>query len=268
MTSRDRMVLIAVIVIAVLGGAWMLLVSPARKQANELNAQVAAAQAQLVSAEGKVSSARAAQSEYASAYASVVSLGKAVPPSQEVPALIDQLTQASKAKSVDFSAISASGAATSSGAAPSSSAATSSSAAASSSAGASSGAATSAGSTASFTSLPFSFTFSGSYFDLEHLFRQLTDFANLTPSGDLQVSGRLLTINSVSLSLGGGSESGAKATGANQQLTGSINATAYVLPASQGLTGAAASTAGAASPASSTASSSSTTSPAIVRLNP
>jgi Tfp pilus assembly protein PilO len=253
MTNRDRMVLIAVIVLAVLGGAWMLLVSPERKQANELNAQVAAAQAQLISAEGKVSSARAAQSEYGSAYASVVSLGKAVPPSQEVPALIDQLTQASKAKSVDFSAITASGAA------------------ASSSAGASSGAAASAGSTASFTSLPFSFTFSGSYFDLEHLFRQLTDFANLTPSGDLQVSGRLLTINSVSLSPGAGNESGGKESGANRQLTGSISATAYVLPAGQaltGATGAAASTAGAASPASSTASSSSTTSPAIVRLNP
>jgi hypothetical protein len=253
MTSRDRMVLIAVIVIAVLGGAWMLLVSPERKQANELNAQVAAAQAQLVSAEGKVSSARAAQSEYASAYASVVSLGKAVPPTQEVPALIDQLTQASKAKSVDFSAITASGAG------------------ASSSAGASGGAATSAGATASFTSLPFSFTFSGTYFDLEHLFRQLTDFANLTSSGDLRVSGRLLTINSVNLSPAGGNESGGKETGANQQLTGSISATAYVLPASQGLTGAtgtAASTTGSASPASSAASSSSTTSPAIVRLNP
>ncbi len=247
MTGRDRMVLIAVVVIALIGGAWMLLVSPERKQANELSAQVTAAQAQLVSAEGKVSSARTAQSEYSSAYASVVSLGKAVPPTQEVPALIDQLTQASHAKSVDFSSITASGSGTSSAASSST---------------------TAAAAATSFTSLPFSFTFSGSYFDLEHLFKQLTSFANLTSSGQLQVSGRLLTIQSVNLSPAGNAET---SSGSEQQLTGTISATAYTLPAGEstsGATGATASTPAGTSSASSATSSSSTTSPAIVRLNP
>jgi len=240
MTGRDRMVLIAVVVVAVLGAAWMLVVSPERQQASQLETQVAAAQAQLSSAEGKVSSARAAQSQYAAAYTAVVNLGKAVPPSQEVPALIDQLSQASNEKNVDFASITSGGG---SGAASASVAAS-----------------------AGFSQLPFSFTFEGSYFDLERLFSQLTDFATLTTSGELQVSGRLLTIQSVRLAP---AASSAEASNSAGKLTGSITATAYVLPASQGLTGAtSAPTGAAASPASSTAASSSPTSPAVVRVNP
>jgi Tfp pilus assembly protein PilO len=239
MTGRDRMVLIAVAVLVALGAAWILGVSPERKKAGELNTQVAAAQTQLASAESEVSSARAAQSQYAAAYAAIVNLGKAVPPSQEVPALIDQLAQASKQKSINFTSINPG-------------------------AGSAAAAATSSGSAAAApTQLPFSFVFEGTYFDLEHLFNQLTDFATLTASGDLQISGRLLTIQSVSLTPGTGGEAGKGST----NLTGSITATAYVMPAGQGLTPAGGATAtGTARPAS--GASSAPTSPAIVKVNP
>jgi Tfp pilus assembly protein PilO len=242
MTGRDRIVIIGVVVAVVLAAAWMLVVSPERKQASQLSGEVAADQAQLASAEGKVASARAAQSQYAAAYASIVSLGKAVPPSQEVPALIDQLAQASHKKNVEFASIS-------SGSSGSSSA----------SAGAAAG---------SFSNLPFTFTFEGSYFDLEHLFSQLTSFATLSASGDLQVNGRLLTIQSVKLSAASNSSEASKS--ASGELTGSITATAYVLPASQGLTGAGSGAAAAtgATPASNTATGASSNAPAIVRVNP
>jgi Tfp pilus assembly protein PilO len=239
MTGRDRMVAIAVAVVVILGAAWMLVVSPERKQASELNTQVAAAQTQLASAESQVSSARAAQSQYASAYATLVSLGKAVPASQEVPALIDEIAQASNKKNINFSSITATGAA--------------------------SARASSASATAGFTQLPFSFVFEGSYFDLEHLFNQLTAFATLTPSVGLQVSGRLLTVQSINLSPASGGEVGKSAGG---KLTGSITATAYVAPPSQSLShvGGSSVSGASASPASST--SSAPTSPAIVKVNP
>jgi hypothetical protein len=257
MTGRDRMVLIVIAVVAVLGAAWMLVVSPERQQASKLSGQVAAAQAQVAAAESTVSSARAAQSQYSAAYASLVNIGKAVPPSDEVPALIDQLTQASNEKSVQFSAIS-----------PGAGSSASSSASTSTSTGtAAQGAAASGTQAAAFTPLPFSFTFEGSYFDLEHLFRKLTEFATLNAAGKLEVNGRLLTINSVSLS-GGGSGEASKAGG---QLTGSISATAYVMPASAALTGApstGSSTSAAASSASSTTAGSSTPAPAVVKVNP
>jgi Tfp pilus assembly protein PilO len=239
MTGRDRIVLIGVVVVAVLAAAWMLVVSPERKQASQLSSEVAADQSQLASAEGKVASARAAQSQYAAAYASIVSLGKAVPPSEEVPGLIDQLAQATHEKDVEFASIASGG--------------------------------TGGAAATGFTQLPFTFTFEGSYFDLEHLFSQLTDFATLGASGALDVNGRLLTIQSVRLAPAGGGSSSETAASAAGKLTGSITATAYVLPASQGLTGtgSSASAAGtAATPAASTAAPSSTNAPAIVTVNP
>jgi|HubBroStandDraft_3_1064219.scaffolds.fasta_scaffold20520_3 Tfp pilus assembly protein PilO len=244
MTGRDRMVLIGVIVVVVLVAAWMTVVSPERQQASKLSAEVAAAQATLSSAQGKLASARTAQSQYASAYAALVGLGKAVPPKAEVPALIDQLAQASSAKSVDFSSITAGGS------------------------GSSSSAATASSSAAGISDQPFTFVFEGSFFDLEHLLQRLTDFATLTPAGDLQVSGRLLTIQSVKLSPT--SSSSAQGAGAASNLTGTIAATAYVLPAAQGLTATStASATGAATPASSTgATTSSPTAPAVVTVDP
>jgi hypothetical protein len=116
--------------------------------------------------------------------------------------------------------------------------------------------------------MPFTFVFEGSYFDLERLFNQLTEFADYDTAGDLQISGRLLTIQSVKLAPVSSSTDSKKSTG---DLTGTVTATAYVLPASQGLTGATGTTTAAgiaASPASSTAPASSATSPAIVRINP
>ena len=106
-----------------------------------------------------------------------MSLGKAVPPGQEVPSLIYQLAQASNQKHVDFSSI-VSGAGAPRGSldprAPRDAAAA----------------------LAGFTQMPFTFVFNGSFTDLYHLFQQLNRFTVRTASGGLQVSGRLLTIQS------------------------------------------------------------------------
>ncbi len=156
MTGRDRIVLIAIVTLAVLAAAWFALVSPERKQASSLGTQVSAAKKQLASAEEEASNARAAQQRYSAAYTSVVSLGKAVPPSEEVPSLIFQLAQASNQKHVEFSSI------------------TSGSSASSTSSGSSSSAsATPAAAVAGFTKMPFTFIFNGSFADLYHLFKTL-----------------------------------------------------------------------------------------------
>jgi len=107
MTGRDRIVVIAIAVVVLLGALWLLAVSPERKKAAALNAQVSAANAALATADGQVANARNAQTQYSAAYASIVKLGKAVPPSEEVPSLIYQLAQASNNKNVEFASISA-----------------------------------------------------------------------------------------------------------------------------------------------------------------
>ena len=239
MTGRDRIVIMAIVVAVVLAGVWMEVVSPERKQVGELSSKVTSAQSQLTAAEGKVADAKGAQSQYATAYAATVNLGKAVPPSQEVASLIDQLTQASNQRDVYFSSI-ANGS--------------------SGSAGAAAGATVAA---AGLTQLPFTFTFEGSYFDLEHLFNRLTDFTKLGGSGNIEVSGRLLTIRSVSLT----PAASATPNGKSSELTGAITAAAYVLPASQSLTGSATPTSPTGT-STTAAGASSPVSPAIVKVNP
>ncbi len=250
MTNRDRLVLIVLSALAVLAAAWLLVVSPERKKAASLKGEVSAASAQLAAAEGKVTSARADQARYAAAYASIVRLGKAVPAGQELPSLMYQLAQASEKKNVDFASIvTGSGSDSGSGAAAS--------------------ATTAPVSSAGFTQMPFTFVFNGSFDDLYHLFQQLNHYTTRTTAGGVQVSGRLLTIQSTKLAPS--TATNAKGEKGKEQLTGTISATAYVLPAAQGLTGGAtaASPSGAsATPASSAGAPSSPAAPAIARVTP
>jgi Tfp pilus assembly protein PilO len=242
MTGRDRIVLTVIVVMAVLAGGWLLVVSPERKQATKVTAEVEKAKSELSSAEGQLASARTAQTQYAAAYASIVSLGKAVPATQEVPSLIDQISQATNEKDIEFSSIVAGG-----GSSSSSSAA-------------------SAASSAGFTAMPFTFVVNGSFSDLEHLFANVDGFATRTPSGTVAVSGRLLTVQGVKLApttSPDGSDT--------KDLSGTITATAYQLPASQGVTGvatAASPTGATGTVASTTGAASSPTAPAIARVNP
>jgi len=205
MTGRDRIVIVVLGALAVVAAAWLLVLAPEREKASKLGAEVSTAQAQLTTAESEVSAARSAEAGYPTEYASLVNLGKAVPTGQEVPSLIVQLAQATNEKNVEFTSITSGGSA----------------------AGSSSGASTAAAS-AGFSAMPFTFVFNGNFFDLYDLFQQLNRFTLRTSSGSLQVSGRLLTIQGVQLApAASGSE---KSSG---RLTGTITATAYVLPASQ-----------------------------------
>ena len=128
---------------------------------------VAAAEAQLASAHSELATARAAQAKYAASYGTIVRLGKAVPTTQEVPSLIYELAQASKQKNVEFASI------------------TSSTPPASNPRLAHRrrellGQRRPAG---GFQQMPFTFVFNGSYFGLEHMLHQLTNFATKTHVG-------------------------------------------------------------------------------------
>src|ERR1022692_770971 len=214
MTTRDRLMLVGIVALAVLLGAWFTTVAPERERAAKVSAEVEAARKQLTTAESQVDSAKSAQSQYSSAYASLVSLGQAVPSSSETPALIYTLDKTTHSRDVQFSSI-ATGA---TGAAGGSSSA---------------GAASAAAAAASFSQEPFTFIFNGTFVDLYKLLDQLEGFTVQTPSGVLHVNGRLLTIDSVNLAPSSEAQSAAVAgkTGGStastskpksSQLTGTI----------------------------------------------
>jgi Tfp pilus assembly protein PilO len=244
MSARDRIIAMVIAVVVILGAAWILVVSPERKQASGLGSQVSSAQSSLSAAEGQLAQAITAEKQYPSAYASVVSLGKAVPATQEVPSLIYEIEHASNGRRVEFASITSGGGTGASAASPSAAASPAATAAAS----------------AGFTQMPFTFVFNGTFFDLEHLFETVDGFAKRNPtSGALQVDGRLLTIQSVKLSPAT-STSGA----ASSRLAGTITATAYVLPPSSAAATSSAAGAAPAPAASSPSAGSSAPPPAVV----
>jgi Type II secretion system (T2SS), protein M len=257
MTTRDRLMLMGLVAMAMLLAVWFMAVAPERERASKIAAEVQAARQQLASAETQETSAHSARAGYSTAYASLISLGLAVPATAETPALIYMLDKATHRRNVQFTSI------------------------ASSTAGSSGASATPSAKAPStgFSQQTFTFVFSGSFVDLNKLFNQLEGFTVQTSSGPLQVSGRLLTINGVSLTPDASEEHGSSQAGSSQtptgRLTGTITATAYVLPAGQSALGGATATgpsgapgAGAPSTSSTGPSTSGTVTPAVVKVNP
>jgi len=257
-TPRDRAVVAVVGVFAVLGAFWFLALAPKRKAAQDLVAQVATQTQRLETARQSAVTAAASRDRYDRDYATVARLGKAVPVDDEVPSLVYQLETAAAKTNVDFRSMKLEASKTApppapaaaavastkeqtpgSGAAAGSSSTTSSTTSTTTTAPAAGAAAAPATSAvaatlppgasigpAGFPTMPFSFAFDGSYFGMEHFLRELNRFTRAQPDR-IDVRGRLLTVDSVSLVAGRRGYPRVKAA---------ISATAYLLPAEQGLT--------------------------------
>jgi type II secretory pathway pseudopilin PulG len=256
-TARDRTVLIVVGLLGVLAAFWFLALSPKRKDAADLTSQVVAAQSRLDTAQASASTAQAARQKYTSDYSTVARLGKAVPVDDDMPSLVYQLQHTAHDNHVDFRSIQMTGSPTSAPTAPTGTAAAVASANGNTTASvpANTVAATTAalppGATvgpAGFPTMPFSFDFTGSFFNMQRFLKALDGLTTVNGK-DITVKGRLLTTDGVALKAGPKGFPDVDAT---------IVVTAYLLPADEGLTagatapstGAAASTNGATPTAS------------------
>jgi Tfp pilus assembly protein PilO len=237
MTGRDRIVLMVLGLFAVLAVAFMLVVSPERKKAAQVDEKVQAARSELGAARTKLAEAQQDQKRYSEAYASIVSLGQAVPAEREVSSLVYELDHASTNDKVSFESIAAGGSGGSTSSTPTAA-------------------------TAGFEQLPFTFSFAGTYEELYKLMGRLQGFTVSNPDGSVKVNGRLLSIQGVTLqsSASAGSTSGG-------ELKATVTATAYVLPAGQTLSGGAAPS-GPTQASGAAGSTGSAATPAIVRPLP
>jgi hypothetical protein len=262
-TARDRLVGLIVGAVVLLAAFWFLLLSPKRNDAQSLGAKISQAQERLDKARQATAAASAARARYDADYATVAKLGKAVPADDDVASLVYQLDHASLGAHIDFRSIKleTSGASAPPVATPAAQAAAVSQASGSSTPPASGTSTTASGSTppsttsattttpatgvsatqsaaaglppgsavgsAGFPTMPFSFVFDGSFFDMEHFFSGVQGFATIGDAGSLVVRGRLLTVDSFSLSASRFGFPKVKA---------SINATAYLVPDSEGVT--------------------------------
>ena len=218
MTARDRTIIAVVAAVVLLVAPYLLVIAPKRSQARKLQSQVSALQSQLASVRSQAVSAEAARTGFTQSYTTLVRLGEAVPTDDNTPSLIYELQAAADAARVNFRslALGGGGSGTSS---PTTSSSTSQSSTASLPPGATVG-------PAGFPVEPFTFTFTGNFFHLADFLGRLQRFVTM---GDrqLSVSGRLMTLNAISLGPGGSGF---------PQITATISASTYLLPASQGLT--------------------------------
>jgi type II secretory pathway pseudopilin PulG len=238
-TARDRTVLIVVGLLAAAAAFWFLAISPKRKDATDLTAQVASAQARLDTAQASASSAAAAKAKYTKDYSTVARLGKAVPVDDDMPSLVYQLQHTAASNQVDFQQIKMTGTASASSApAPTGTAAAVASATGSTSApGSTSTAATTSAAlppgatvgTAGFPTMPFTFDFTGSFFNMQRFLKALDTLTTVnTTTGGINVRGRLLTTDGVAFKAG---------PNGFPDVEASVVATSYLLPADEGLTG-------------------------------
>jgi type II secretory pathway pseudopilin PulG len=218
MTGRDRVILILIAAAALLVAPYLLVLSPKRDQAKKLQSQVSSLQSQLTTARAEAVTAQAARAAFGTSYAALVRLGEAVPTDDNTPSLIYQLQSAASAARVDFQSLTYNAGSGSSTTPTASSPSASQSATAALPPGATVG-------PAGFPIEPFTFTFQGNFFHLADFLGRLQRFVQ---KGDqkLAVSGRLMTLNAISL---GPAPSGFP------QITATISASTYLLPASQGL---------------------------------
>jgi len=267
-TARDRTILLVVAALAALAGFWFLLLDPKRQDASEVSTQVTAAHKRLDTARAAAADADAARRRYANDYATVARLGKAVPLQDDVPSLVYQLQSSAFRNDLDFRSIKLEASAAAAPPSVTNAKAVASATENTAAAGATSGAATSAvaavlppGATvgpAGFPTMPFSFSFDGGFFDMQHFLRAINGFTTVKGKR-IDVRGRLLSVDGFALSA---SRAGFP------QVKASIRATAYLLPSAEGATGGAtpAAPAGGSQSASSSSSTAPTTSAAATSI--
>jgi Type II secretion system (T2SS), protein M len=277
-TSRDRIIIVVILVAAALAGVWFVGLAPKRKEATHLNAQLDVARQQLTEVQQGATKAREAKAKYDSDYAEVASLGKAVPKSDAIPSLVYQLQTAAHDARIVFSSlkVASSGAAPTTPSTPAQTAAAANatsngngSGSSSGSNGSSSNGSTANGSTANgstssstpttpapatqaatstlppgaavgsagFPTMPFSFVFNGTFFDMERFLRDVQRFVRV--NGDkVDVRGRLLSIDGFALNAG---------PKGFPSVTATVSATAYLM-APDATTGVTPATSGASAP--------------------
>jgi Tfp pilus assembly protein PilO len=216
MTARDRTILMVIAALAAVAAFWFLALKPKRAEIGSLNGEIATQTQRLQTAQQTVAAGLAAKAEYPRNYATVTELGKALPADDDLASLLYQLDATSKGSHIDFESIKrAAGNATTSTSPATGTTATGT--AATSAAALPPGAVVG---TAGLATLPFTFTFKGSFFDLQRFLGNVQSFVRPNGSG-VAVRGRLLTVNGVSLVPGEGDLA---------HIQANIAATAYIAP--------------------------------------
>jgi Tfp pilus assembly protein PilO len=220
-TAKVALVVAAMVVLA--GAFWVLLLSPKRDKSNELSEQVTALTSEVSQARQQAAASLVAKKNFPSDYRQLVVLGAAVPAEAATPSLLVQLNGLSDHAKTSFQSISL-------GSGEGEAGAPTSEAEAGGSAellplGAGSG-------PSGFAAMPYTLAFEGGFFDITKFIEGVDGLVTTKPDGEVDAHGRLMTIDSFSLTPVG-SEGG---NSSGNQLSASFSVNTYVTPPGQGLT--------------------------------
>lgn len=233
--KSGSLTIVAMVLVAALAlGFWVLLLGPKRDEAAKLGEQAAQAEASLSEHQAEVAAAEEARSQFPVDYQKLVVLGKAVPASDETASLLVQLTGIAERAHVQFSSItlgSEGGGGEEEAAPPASSSSEPVSATEAAASllplGATIG-------PAGLAVMPYSLTFNGNFFQIADFLKGLDAMVKSHNEG-VAVKGRLVTVNSFSLSSSESGEPGESGSGGDS-LTASFSVTTYLTPPDQGVT--------------------------------
>jgi Tfp pilus assembly protein PilO len=268
MKMSDKGVIFGVLVAALAIGFYLMVLSPKRQTATELNDQIDQLHASISQQEQVASFGEQARKDFPRYYGRLVVLGKAVPERADTASLLVQLSAISDRSHVDLRSIALGGDSASGGSGSSSSSTPTASAAANSTAtpaatsatpsSGSTGATTTSGTAAATTAdpltpapatessaaslplgavvgpaglgtMPYTLNFTGGFFDIANFIGGLDDLVQPTDNGTrVSPDGRLFTIDAFALSGG--------QPGSSPKLEANFSVTTYATPATQGLT--------------------------------
>jgi Tfp pilus assembly protein PilO len=205
MTTNDTRTIAIVVLagVAILAALWLLAISPKREERTQVKANVAAQEARLSTARAQLASFEAAKKQFPVKLAELKRLDEAVPARGAISSLLRQLQRRAKARNSNLRLVALkSGSATTPGSA---------------------GGVSTPGATVGpngLAALPFEFEFTGEYFDLRDILATVRKSVSVRKD-KIKVSGRLLTIDSLSFTRADPDSTRTKAT---------LSATAYIAP--------------------------------------
>lgn len=203
MTNETRTIaVVALAGLAIVAALWMLAISPKREERTEVKANVAAQEARLSTAQAQLASFELAKQQFPVKLAELKRLDEAVPARGAISSLLRQLQRRAKVRNSNLRLVALK---------------------AGTSAPGSAGGVSTPGATAGpngLAALPFEFEFTGEYFDLRDILATVRKSVSVKKD-KINVSGRLLTIDSVSFS---------RPEADSTRTRAKLSATAYIAP--------------------------------------
>ena len=105
LTDRDRKILLLMVPLLLVVGYWFLLLAPKREEAATAGNELEKQEQRRDTAQQKLAQLQTARTSFAADYAELVRLGKAVPPSVDMPSLLVQLDSAASGTGIDFTRV-------------------------------------------------------------------------------------------------------------------------------------------------------------------